>query len=280
MTTLRLWPSGRGGHRTCSDSLPPYSCGQRPAPTGLASRSCSTVHLMGEGTAPRASTGWRRPSGSRRARCAFSGTGPCGWTPPWHCRTAAPWAVPRIGRTTDRTGAAKRIHNLLNGPLPGALLVLTPDLVSLRHAQRLLAAAGIRVFLTVESDAGGRPAGGAGLAPAYHRGGPEPAVRVAPSSARRNRASGAAAPECVDATRRRTRRGCRRDSSHTCFQPCSSPPRSTPLDLVFDWPWITAAQLAGMLGVREERVQKMLGRLEECGLVGGGSGWESRGGGS
>ena len=39
------------------------------------------------------------------------------------------------------------------------------------------------------------------------------------------------------------------------------------LDLVFNWPWITAAQIAGMQGVFAERVRKMLGRLVECGLV-------------
>ena len=47
--------------------------------------------------------------------------------------------VVRHGVITDRTAFSKRLRRLYEGPLPGALLLLLPDEVRLRHARRLLA---------------------------------------------------------------------------------------------------------------------------------------------
>ena len=46
--------------------------------------------------------------------------------------------IVRQGLTADRSGFAKRLWRLRDGPMPGALLVLMADAVRLRHARRLL----------------------------------------------------------------------------------------------------------------------------------------------
>ena len=46
----------------------------------------------------------------------------------------------RQGLTADRTGFAKRLWRLREGPMPGTVLVLMADQVRLRHARRLLSA--------------------------------------------------------------------------------------------------------------------------------------------
>ena len=62
-------------------------------------------------------------------------------------------AVVRQGLTSDRTGFAKRIWRLRDGPFPGAVLLLMPDEVRLRHARRLLASTSLPAFLALERDA-------------------------------------------------------------------------------------------------------------------------------
>ena len=59
----------------------------------------------------------------------------------------------RQGPTTDRTGFAKRVRRLADGPLPGAVLVTVPDEVRLRHARRLLARTPVPALLALEADA-------------------------------------------------------------------------------------------------------------------------------
>lgn len=61
--------------------------------------------------------------------------------------------VVRQGLTSDRTGFSKRVWRLLDGPLPDAVLVLTPDAMRLRHARVLLRRALQRVLVTTERDA-------------------------------------------------------------------------------------------------------------------------------
>ena len=61
--------------------------------------------------------------------------------------------VLRQGATADRTGFAKRVRRLAEGPLPGAVLVLVPDEVRLRHARRLLARTPVNALLALERDA-------------------------------------------------------------------------------------------------------------------------------
>ena len=61
--------------------------------------------------------------------------------------------VIRQGLTADRTGFAKRIWRLREGPPPGGVLLLLPDETRLRHARRLVAAVPFPVLLALERDA-------------------------------------------------------------------------------------------------------------------------------
>ena len=89
-------------------------------------------------------------------------------------------AVVRQGLAADRTGFAKRVWRLWEGPIPGAVLVLVPDEARLRHARRLLT-------------------GGPGrrrrarLASAVHRRGHRPGVGAGPDTAGRRSSCGTAA---------------------------------------------------------------------------------------
>ena len=61
--------------------------------------------------------------------------------------------IVRRGHTSDRSPFANRMWKLRGGPLPGAVLVLMPDPVRLRHARRMLDGFPAPVFLAVESEA-------------------------------------------------------------------------------------------------------------------------------
>ena len=62
-------------------------------------------------------------------------------------------AVVREGHTADRTAFAKRLWRLREGPRPGAVLLLAPDEVRLRHARRLMTGAPAITFHALERDA-------------------------------------------------------------------------------------------------------------------------------
>ena len=61
--------------------------------------------------------------------------------------------VVRQGLTSDRTGFSKRLWRLREGPLPGAVFMLMPDEVRLRHARRLLDGSPVSALLALERDA-------------------------------------------------------------------------------------------------------------------------------
>ena len=61
--------------------------------------------------------------------------------------------VVRRGNTADRSPFSNRMWKLRDRPLPGAVLVLMPDEVRLRHARRMLDGFPAPVFLAVESQA-------------------------------------------------------------------------------------------------------------------------------
>ena len=61
--------------------------------------------------------------------------------------------IVRQGLTSDRTGFSKRLWRLREGPLPGAVLMLMPDEVRLRHAPRALTGSHVSAVLALERDA-------------------------------------------------------------------------------------------------------------------------------
>ena len=62
-------------------------------------------------------------------------------------------AVVRQGHATDRTGFAKRLWRLREGPRFGGVLLIVPDETRLRYARRLLTGAQATAVLALERDA-------------------------------------------------------------------------------------------------------------------------------
>ncbi len=173
--------------------------------------------------------------------------------------------VVRQGRTADRTGFAKRLWRLREGPRPGGVLLLMPDEVRLRDARRRLADAPLTAFLALERDAiwGGpdhrawRPRTintivdlRSALA-AVDSGGALPAER-APVRA--------TLPEDIE------RHAPSRHAPDWLLPVRLRPAEKRALDLLADWPWISRDDLRGLLGVSQARVSQLLTRLEEFGL--------------
>ena len=172
-------------------------------------------------------------------------------------------AVVRQGLTSDRTGFAKRLWRLREGPPPGGVLLLLPDEVRLRQARRMLAGAPFPAFLALERDAA--------LAGPGHRIWRPPAVNAAldlryvlshldragglPEEAQPSRV---VLPGDIDLG----------DQSLDFLLPALlRPAEKRALDLLSDWPWASRGELAGLLGVSGRRVSQLAARLEGFGLV-------------
>ena len=135
--------------------------------------------------------------------------------------------IVRRGNTADRSPFSNRMWRLRGRPLPGAVLVLMPDPVRLRHSRRMLDGFPAPVFLAVEGEAvAAAPATRSGLPPPS-----APASTCAPSSPawkrearfpRKARPSGSPSPRTSAS---RARDG---TSPTTCCLPPSRPPRSAP----------------------------------------------------
>lgn len=172
----------------------------------------------------------------------------------------------RFGPTADRTAAAKRVHKLLQEPLPGALLVLVPDPIRLRHTRRLLAGARIPVFLAVEGNAVTRgvsariwqpPTIAAELSLRFVLE-QVPGHGIVPAEPFHARARPPGDLRVIDAGA---------DTPLHHLPALLTPARKRALDVVADWPWITPAQLAGFLGASEKLAASFVRTLEKFGLV-------------
>ena len=174
--------------------------------------------------------------------------------------------IVRQGPTTDRTGFAKRLWRLRQGPLPGAVLMLMPDGVRLRHARRMLSQTSVPALFTLEREAATAAPG----APVWrlrsvnadvslrsaidrmHRRGTVPAekplARVSLPPATDERAPGGDAPDYL-------------------LPALLRPAEKRALDLLSDWPWLGLRDLAGLLGVSRPRVSQLVTALEGFGLV-------------
>ena len=172
-------------------------------------------------------------------------------------------AVVRQGLTSDRTGFAKRLWRLREGPLPGGVLVLLPDEVRLRQARRMLAGARFPVFLALERDAAlagldspvwRPPSISSGLDLRYvlshlDRGG------ALPEEAQPSRAA-LPADIALDAP-----------APDWLLSALLKPAAKRVLDLLSDWPWASKRDLAGLMGVSARRVSQVIAGLEGFGLV-------------
>ena len=174
--------------------------------------------------------------------------------------------IVRRGHTSDRSPFANRMWKLRGGPLPGAVLVLMPDPVRLRHARRMLDGFPAPVFLAVESEAVQATPddpvwspqavnNAVGLRQVLDRlapGGelpeePEPQRASVPADLAVAGPGWAVPDYLLPATLR--------------------PAEKRAIDLVSDWPWISLKDLAGMLGVSHQRASQVVIPLEALKLV-------------
>ena len=174
--------------------------------------------------------------------------------------------VVRQGLTADRTGFAKRIWRLREGPPPGGVVLLLPDETRLRHARRLLAAVPFPALLSLERDAAWC--------------GPDSPVWQLPSvnaaldlEAALGHIQGSgglpAEPPPPRATPPRdiepdTDEG---NAPEWLLPALLKPAGKLALDLVSDWPWIAPHHLRMLMGVSQGRLSQVLLPLADAGLV-------------
>ncbi len=172
----------------------------------------------------------------------------------------------RQGLTADRTGFAKRLWRLRQGPTPGTVLILMADEVRLRHARRLLSAAPVPALLAVENRTV--------LAGANDRIWSPPAVNAALDLRYVLERSDPGGELPVEAEPQRATL----PEDFTVEGPGWSVPdhllpvllksaEKRALDLVSDWPWLAVKELAGMLGVSVPRASQLVNPLEGFGLT-------------
>ena len=174
--------------------------------------------------------------------------------------------IVRQGPTSDRTGFAKRLWRLREGPQPGCILMLSPDEVRLRYARRLMTGAPAITFLAMEKDAA--------LAEDGARVWRTPSASVALdlsealSHARRRGEWAVERPLTRSTPPQPIGPGSpRRRSPDWLLPTVLKPAEKRALDLLADWPWITLGHLAGLLGVSGSRASQLVMRLEGLGLL-------------
>ena len=174
--------------------------------------------------------------------------------------------IVRRGHTSDRSPFANRMWKLRQGPLSGAVLVLMPDAVRLRHSRRMLDGFPVPVFLAVESDAVAATPDDpvwspqavnsvVGLRYALDRLEPggelpveaEPRLASVPADLA-VAGPGWGVPDCL-------------------LPAVLRPAEKRAVDLVSDWPWIALSDLAGLLGVSHQRASQIVIPLEALKLV-------------
>ena len=167
-------------------------------------------------------------------------------------------AIVREGLTSDRTSFSARIWRLFEGALPSALLVIVSDAVRLRHTGRLLARSPVPAFLALEGDAAlSNEDDAAWRMPSAS----SPIdLRYTVSLVRRRgnlplepRPSRALVPDDLRSAR---------DSSDCLLPTLLRPSEKRTLDALFDWPWVTCEDIAGILGVTRQRLSQIVRRLD------------------
>ena len=175
--------------------------------------------------------------------------------------------IVRQGLTSDRTGFSKRLYRLGEGPLPGAVLMLVPDEVRLRHARRTLAYSSVPAALALERDS-------AWAGPS------EPVWRLSSVAAAldlRYVLSSYLEPGGRLTTEQEPSRATLPEDFAL-----ESPGTGTPdwllpallkpagkrvLDLLYDWPGVAPDDLCGLLGVSRGRFYEIVAPLAEAELV-------------
>ncbi len=174
--------------------------------------------------------------------------------------------IVRQGLTADRSGFAKRLWRLRDGPMPGTVLVLMADDVRLRHTRRLLSTTDVPVLFALEREAVLAGADDRIWSP----------TRVSAAVDLRHvldRAeSGGRLPEEEEPQRASAPddipdRGAASDIADHLLPVFLKPAEKRALDLISDWPWIALRELAGLMGVSPQRASQLVNPLEGFGLA-------------
>ena len=172
----------------------------------------------------------------------------------------------RQGATSDRTGFSKRVWRLMDGPSPTTILVLTPDEVRYRHTRRLMGWFHGIAFTALESEAAcAAPEDRIWRVPSH-------STALGMSEVLKYSMQGSGIP-LEDPLQERL------FPDHLAVPQSGlggpdyllpvmlKPGEKRVLDILADWPWITAQELEAMLGVSKARVSQLLARLIEGRLV-------------
>jgi len=176
--------------------------------------------------------------------------------------------VVRLGPTVDRTAFSDRVWRLLSPDqqMPGALLAVAPDEVLLRHAGRLLSRAPVSVYLALEEEVVGA-------------GTDDPVWRVPLSEktlALRSALSYVRRVGALGTERRESRLSppddlvappSGKDVPGHMLPIVLKPSDKHMLECLSKWPWITPADLGGLLNLSDSGVSRLTVRLSRFGLV-------------
>ena len=157
--------------------------------------------------------------------------------------------IVRQGLTADRSAFSKRLWRLGEGPLPGAVLVLTSDEVRLRHSRRVLARTSAPAILALERDA-------------VLAGADDPVWRPTSGNAAldlcrelRRMRPGGELPWERPLSRATVPGDVAPDADHA-LPAILKPAEKRALDLLADWPWILQRDMAGLMGLSETRASR------------------------
>ena len=175
-------------------------------------------------------------------------------------------AVVRQGHATDRTGFAKRLWRLREGPRFGGVLLVVPDEPRLRYARRLLTGAQATAVLALERDA----AAGATADRVWRLPSVNAAIDLRTAIDRMD-------PKGAFPTERPLARvslpedlapdAPGRPIPDYMLPALLKPAEKRALDLLSDWPWITLDDLARLLGLVRNRTYEIAAALQGFGLV-------------
>ena len=174
--------------------------------------------------------------------------------------------IVRQGLTADRSGFAKRLWRLREGPMPGTVLVLMADGVRLRHARRLLSTTDVPALCALEREAvvAGtedriwsplKVGAAVDLRYALDRAEPGGSFPEEPE------------PQHVTAPEDFPDRAAAEDMADYLLPLFLKPAEKRALDLISDWPWIALGELAGLMGVSPQRASQLVNPLEGFGLA-------------
>ncbi len=174
--------------------------------------------------------------------------------------------IVRQGLTSDRTGFSKRVWRLLDGARPNCLLVITPDEMRLRNARHLLRRSREPVFLTTERNAA-RVTSKLGV---WHRVSSDAWYDL--SSALSDVFRDGLVPREQPLSRMVVLNDLatpdrKQDVADHLLPAVLKPAEKRALDVIYDWPWITASELAALMGVSAQRISQVAVPLINVGLI-------------